>query len=474
MAMAAGAVHDGGYPQDLLSRHRRLKISHLRLKGALKTSVKKTLRSHIQESGTMKEFTDKAMSTVAAYMLSQMCNEALSLAVEKLTGYAAVNELISRAIYAVLVLFLVPAGLWALRNFELDKRTSLAGDQIQLLKLSLPMFFAWGWKDFVAAIINLMQDDGRHELWPEAVVACGLTVVIAFAEAFPCYQRSVTAASGGDSFWARMLSMLGSLGLAVGFAWNQVWSWAPTKLQGEVSAPIFKLMIQIIYFVLIGGLITTAHLRWHLLCGSDAGNAEEGDSHRQRSDEDDASVDDDLEEQNSTLVELFQYEEDFLWQSGKIAMDSLMFVYAWAQLDTLNVFYFRYINGCDTAKKCSYQLNIIFAGSLTFVFARLATMLKSEKRYTAWNQAATALTNKAMSLNVGWAWSAYSFVAMANAVEASECPALLTHVIFACFAWFLISVMHRKFEIERRAWDRHVAEETVNHGLGVSGTASSA
>lgn len=481
----ASSTEPPDHSTDLVKRHECLKSSHLRLKGALKCSVRKSLETHVRESDTTKEFADKAMSTISAYMMSQMCNEAISLATEGISDDKAVQNLVNRAIYAGLVLVFVPVGLWVLRNTEAWAAEShklngtILADQMQLLNLSLPMFFAWGWKDFVAAIIGLKQEG--HILWPELLVASGLTLIIAFCGVLPCYRRAhedVAAGGKGDTIFNRILTMPGSLGLATGFAWNEVCAWASKDLQKQVQAPLFKMMVQIAYFVIIGGLVTTVYLRWHRKPSFSSFYPQPLVEHLDHESHDGAGVTDKQKRQSfrsfakALISKIERCEARFLMQVGKVVMDALEFVYAWAQLDTINAFFFSYGNGCGSPKTCSYQLNLVLAGSLTIVFTRWATLLKSERRFSAWNQAATALTTKAISLNVGWAWSNYSYTAIENAVETARAPRLMTHVVCAAFAWFLISVMHRKFEIERRAWDRHIQEETVNHGLGVCGVSA--
>eukprot|EP00446_Apocalathium_sp_SHHI-4_P071341 CAMPEP_0177561554 /NCGR_PEP_ID=MMETSP0369-20130122/72004_1 /TAXON_ID=447022 ORGANISM="Scrippsiella hangoei-like, Strain SHHI-4" /NCGR_SAMPLE_ID=MMETSP0369 /ASSEMBLY_ACC=CAM_ASM_000364 /LENGTH=86 /DNA_ID=CAMNT_0019048503 /DNA_START=36 /DNA_END=293 /DNA_ORIENTATION=+ len=86
-------------------------------------------------------------------------------------------------------------------------------------------------------------------------------------------------------------------------------------------------------------------------------------------------------------------------------------------------------------------------------------MMKSEKRKSEWAQLSTDLTNNALSLCVGWGWSNFTSVACTRAVATSGMKPMHTYLICCIFTWAFISVLHRKFESERSAWDSHVEEE---------------
>jgi len=317
-----------------------------------------------------------------------------------------------------------------------------------------------------------------------------------------------------------MVAGLGNLGLAVGFAWNYVASWVPRKLMSmkEVEAPIFVFIIQFLYYVVITVAIVCIDTRWskaedrvkkrdeekrrwsesgHTPGQSDpVANAENSgassppatrkathearvmqemlrdivdDAHealRRRSEQGEGNAQAPSESSASTAssADLDEKPADGVFHeledaSRNVVLSALHFVYAWAQLDTANALVFTYLLGCESAGACGYRNNFLFAVAATIFFARVCVVLKLEKRYSDWNKASVALTTRACSLNTGWAWAGYCKAAIASAQGFEVFSPILMCVICMLFAWVCISFIHRRFEVERRAWDRHCKEE---------------
>jgi len=160
--------------------------------------------------------------------------------------------------------------------------------------------------------------------------------------------------------------------------------------------------------------------------------------------------------------------EDLAEASRNVILSALHFVYAWAQLDTLNALFFTYLLGCKDAQSCAYRYNFFFALGVTIVFARVCAVLKLEKRRSEWNKASVALMTKAFSLNTGWAWSTYCLTAIKSAQNHEVVHPIWMYVICTAFAWICITALHRKFEVERRAWDRHCKEEAHAYELSLA------
>mmetsp|Transcript_100633 Transcript_100633/g.323091 ORF Transcript_100633/g.323091 Transcript_100633/m.323091 type:complete len:473 (-) Transcript_100633:122-1540(-) len=451
----------------LEQRHEHLEISHTSLKSGIQRSVINSLAKATQVSSTSQKFVNQSMATVAAWMLSQTCYLAIAKASSlESTGVSTnVDNLVSRFIYAVLCTIAVPLLQWALRNHKLSTSTAVLADQLVLLNLCLPMFFAWAWKDVVGAFNQF--NDGVF--WVQLVVALSLVLIIAVLEMVPWHRHAIVATKVGgaaDTPCARILAMPASLGLAVGYSWNAVLSYPSKEAKDKTNALLFKMMIQIAYYFVVTAWITTAWYYWNRHVKNRKENKEQRDIQRELEAISPGSAADRQDPSISGLEDVKSMGGDFVNCFGQILMDSLTFVFAWALLDTVNALFFVYLAQCASPTSCTYQSNFGFAAGLTFIFMRLSQMLKEEKRISQWNQANADLTNKSLSLNVGWAWSNYCSTAIVNAVRMSGLGAEWTYVICSAFTWVFISIMHRKYEIERRAWDRHVSEETMNHGLG--------
>jgi len=328
---------------------------------------------------------------------------------------------------------------------------SFRRDQVQLFKTCLPMLFAWAWKGLVSAVLALRGNDFLTKM----AIAGVLTGFVIVAELCPCYSRNAKAIKmhgEGDTICARILVFPGHLGLSVGFAWNTLCTHFVNIACAHVHEPLLVLMIESVYFCVISAVITgiTVFL--------------------QRRIEDQKSelteVDRAPSQSNKELLKITHTIE---FVSSTTALDAVHFVYAWGQLGVLNAFFFTYLFGCESPTSCEnfgYQANFLFAVVLTAAAARGVGVLALETRAQAWNRAGSWLAAQALGLNVGWAWANFTSAAIADAVGHDggvKLPPSVMHTLCAVFAWMVISLMHRKFEVERRAWDRHVAEQEAEH-----------
>jgi len=340
----------------------------------------------------------------------------------------------------------------------------------------------------------VISSEGSEEFWPQLLAASCLTVVIGMAEALPCFRRSQQGVKAGDSrdtLCARIATMPAHLGLAVGYTWNAVFSWVPNTLIKKTNTGLFILMIQVVYYLIITSVITAVSIAWsrhhdtkaaadkqNLQAEQSRPDSENNDEQTdQRGDEQNeqqqkqpqqlAPSDDDTElglTPESAMWAVTKAEHDLLEMSGQVFIDSLGFIYAWAQLDTVNAFFFNYMLGCESSTLCTYQSNFALAAAVTLIFTRLAHIWKMEHRHSAWNRQATVLVNKSLSLNVGWAWSNYCSTAVASASASSTVDPICTYLMCTGFAWLVMSFVHRKFQVEQRAWSRHVKQEVLTHG----------
>jgi len=341
---------------------------------------------------------------------------------------------------------LVPTLDWFLR--DVPETRGFKRDQMHLFKTCLPMFFAWAWKGLVSAMINL--DGGAFLV--KILVALGISGFVVLAELCPCYSRRAQAISekgDGDTICARILVFPGHLGLSVGFAWNAVckhWQSAIT-----VEEPLLVFMIESVYFCVMTTLMVLLIIvltRRKRACTADLEDAEDDDG--------DTSFSEDM----------FRITNQLDFVTSATMMESVHFVFAWGQLDLLNAFFFTYLLGCESATTCTHQSNFAFATILTIIAAQGVSVLTVENRRQEVNKAFSDLARKALGLNVGWAWANWTTTAIANAVSGpTKIPHAAMYALCVAFAWFIISLMHHRFEVERRAWDKHVEQEaTIDFG----------
>mmetsp|Transcript_1553 Transcript_1553/g.3287 ORF Transcript_1553/g.3287 Transcript_1553/m.3287 type:complete len:507 (+) Transcript_1553:90-1610(+) len=485
VAVAAPAAAAAAQPRTrtrmtLAERHEALRKSHFELKGGVVNSVATVLTRHTKSSRTVAAFVNKSMATVAAWMLAQTCFLMITHPMKRLKLEEKVSNLACRIIYAVAMSCIVPLILWLLQKPS-NIRNMVLKDQASLINMVAPMCYAWAWKDVIAAILRLQsQTEHPEEYWAIAVATAIVAIVVdTLLYHCPAVRRAIkattaTTAKDGEytstvSFCQFLLSMPKSLGLAIGYAWNTVLSYPASELKQKVIARLFKFMLQVVYFLIVTFIITTAFKWWHSADSveqqrkdkdeaDDAPHAEKGDHHKH-------TLDVSQHAKLNLAQRIKEEESKMVHAAGQNFMTALTFVFAWAQLDLVNDFFFAYLMNCASPTVCSYQSNIGFASAITLVFTRWSFILTSEKRNSAWNQASAELTNMALSLNVGWAWSNYCSTAIASAVSTSGLSKPWTYVICSVFVWFFITVLHYKFEVERRAWDRHVHEETLSQGI---------
>eukprot|EP00429_Kryptoperidinium_foliaceum_P083191 CAMPEP_0176213978 /NCGR_PEP_ID=MMETSP0121_2-20121125/15936_1 /TAXON_ID=160619 /ORGANISM="Kryptoperidinium foliaceum, Strain CCMP 1326" /LENGTH=465 /DNA_ID=CAMNT_0017553055 /DNA_START=42 /DNA_END=1436 /DNA_ORIENTATION=+ len=394
-------------PEDAYSAElAELKESHKKLKQAVRLRVHKAMADHNTHVATSKKFAETSLGTIAGWITAQTFYFIILRGLDPLGIDRLLESFLARLIYAVLASILVPVLDWSLSNKMSDSEHFLA-DQVHLVKICLPMFFAWAWKDVISAAFALAGES----LLIQIATALAVTSAMVVVETLPTFRRARQAMKergGSDSLFERMVAMLGNLALAVGFAWNTVFSRVPKHFFSLVKAPMFVFMVQVVYYVLMTTFIILIAMRLR---------AWKRQRHQEKQEHAEAEKAHDPERGYSQLVvhRVSSIAADAEVAGLSVVISALHFVYAWAQLDTVNALFFTYLLRCDGPGTCGYQYNFYFALIATLVFARAAAAMKLEGRLTKWNRESAALMIKAFSMNTGWAWASYCKTAITDA-----------------------------------------------------------
>jgi len=319
---------------------------------------------------SFKEFSQKSMATIAGWIIATTAGLALDELFKEVIDDLVVVDVVSRAVYALIILVTVPLVDWRLRNYLTCEQGSFLADQVRLVKICQPMFAAWAWKDLVESLLSY----SGNTFLSTSVAALVITSIVIAGQVTPCFKwapRNIS--SGGNSLVAKMLYNLSNLGLAVGYAWNSVFAYAPTELMKEVKAPMFAFMIQVPYYFVITALIV--YIIAKASGSEDAAAAVAIADSKTKLEE---QLQNHMREGVTTIeiaeelvVNFVTDVTDDLSDAGKdVILNALHFVYAWAQFDTIEALYFTYLLGCEVPTSCSYQSNFAFALATAVIFGR--------------------------------------------------------------------------------------------------------
>jgi len=455
--------------EEVTGKHEKLSNDYRALKRTMQKQIHKRLRDETTFLDTFKEFSQNSMATIVGWITAKTAGLALDEFFKQAIDDAKVVDVLSRAVYVVFVLIAVPLLDWLLHQpwiLHSPEQGGFKADQVRLVKICQPMFSAWGLKDLVQSLLNY----AGNTFWSTLVASVIITAVLVVVQLTPCFRWAFKNVNDGkNNLVARMLHNLSNLGLAVGFAWNSVFEYGPNELINKVRAPMFALMIQVLYYFLVSTIIV-----WIIAKVSDehedpkpgakAGDKE--DVEKAQAAKHDAAHEHlkhakTLDEVGDLAVHFAADVGDEVADASRdVLLKALHFVYAWAQLDTIEALYFTYLLQCSGPATCSYQSNFAFALAATFIFGRVAAALKLEKQDSEWNRVLQDLTIKALSLNTGWAWASYCRTAVLSAVAyEDQVTPLGMYAIFTAFAWVCISILHHRLEIERRHWNKVIQKE---------------
>lgn len=157
------------------------------------------------------EFAGKALATILASALSSLLDRTLVSLWDE--------ELVIRIVYTVLASLLMPPLAWALSG-EVTHGQTATKDALKLIAKASPMILAWAWKDLVS---QLCTDTKEHKWVAYPLIALGMLLGVAAWKMLPGYEVAAKCEIQQDpGLCSRYLAMAQSLGLATGFACNQV------------------------------------------------------------------------------------------------------------------------------------------------------------------------------------------------------------------------------------------------------------
>jgi len=389
---------------------------------------------------TLKKYMTTSMATCVAWITSDTFYYLVATALHRSQDTMSKSEaFVTRTIYAVLAMILIPVVLWALRpQAGRTQGTTFLADCLKLVVSFVPMILNW-------AIMNVVVSltDWVVEWWASLVVALGFMALLTAFELTPYYKNAKAAVEAGDAddtICTRLCMIPANCFLALGRAWNIFINHPITALQDQVAGkPHLVFFIQMVYYILANTAIILLTGWWSGRSVVLAKKAKE-------------------EEDHSLCMTVEHHEADIEMVSGDLFIGALSFVYAWALMYTLNDFFFMVICNCASASACSYQSNFAFAIILTIIFTRISTNLQYQDRKETFGKASQSLIIHAFSLCTGWAWIGYSMQAI-KAVEvevggdAAVCHTILFLAanIFAGLSWHGFLAAKRRHRRQRHA-----------------------
>jgi len=453
-----------------------VKLAHMlikRLKSDLK-SVKsiqankahKLLSKSEGDDAAMKKFMELVIATVNAWVTSQFFYELLRQAVSKATSTIGHDNLIARSIYAVVVSILVPLLDVLLARGGLPiQGAGLWQDGKRLFQACQGILLAWGWKDWINQVIFAADEqDSDNNVGTEfgiaLLVAAVFTLILALAEALPCYGRSkkaVDTGGAGATFLQRFAILPSRVGLAAGFAWDQVAQFGIVQLQRRVQSTNVDFLIQLSYYLLLTPVIVYLTVKW------------DTKQNELKSEEAKAEVEA-ADRSNSGLSRMIKsaehYGEEFERMAGTIVVSSLSFVYAWALSNTLNNLFFRVVMACEGAVTCTQGSNMVFSLGLSFLGVSIVMFKQTVHRRQKLTQTNQVLQMNAWALSVGWSWANSTKVALNRAKSSmKEGGGGQFFFVAMVIIWIVAFAVYRTFMQERRAWKRNRREEAIENGL---------
>eukprot|EP00928_Gymnodinium_smaydae_P044802 TRINITY_DN29906_c0_g1_i1.p1 TRINITY_DN29906_c0_g1~~TRINITY_DN29906_c0_g1_i1.p1 ORF type:complete len:452 (-),score=35.33 TRINITY_DN29906_c0_g1_i1:447-1754(-) len=372
-------------------------------------------------------FVSKCLTVLLAEGLSNTCYQILEDVMVADGQLDTVQALLARSIYAVLITLYATVMSWVSSKSARAKKTDFLGLCLQLHATVCPVLLAWGWKDWAAALDKW----SGPELWDEVVVAISLTLVVAVAQAFPCFRRFKAAvAEGGesDTLLARIVILPSNLGLTLGYVWNMVATYFVQKVQSLNGLHHYVFAIQAAYTLIVGVSVTFTLL-------AIAQRAE-----KQKSDSSDPGKPDKMYEWGGAVQKT--------WTD--LLCSVLAFVYAWALLDSCDDWAFGVMFGCSGPTACSYQSNFVYAMTITVVFSYFSSVLCTWQQLESENTSlgkAISLQINAMVLTVGWAWMNFYSAWTSHATKgASVLHTMIVYVIVLIFIVVFVALFNFVFQ----------------------------
>jgi hypothetical protein len=266
-----------------------------------------------------------AVAHVTSYTFHGIVIDILTLSDFRPTAEAALG---ARFAYALLASCVWPLLMWLLRGNCTMGETPFR-DNLLLLSKCLPMLVAWAWKDVIMQFHNVVD-----EIWGYAVVAVCLTFVLALLEVIPCIKRAHEAINVGgvaDTYLNRILDVPRHLNLALGYAWNSVFSYGLARLQRKLQDDMTKVFVQFLYFILVRAIVVKTTCFWYGEHDVSIFNFKRvrrlEDNHASKNSETEAG-------------KLRKEMCDITGAAGNLIVTSLSFVYGWALSYTTKAFYF--------------------------------------------------------------------------------------------------------------------------------------
>eukprot|EP00929_Paragymnodinium_shiwhaense_P079084 TRINITY_DN41107_c0_g1_i1.p1 TRINITY_DN41107_c0_g1~~TRINITY_DN41107_c0_g1_i1.p1 ORF type:complete len:533 (-),score=112.83 TRINITY_DN41107_c0_g1_i1:459-1991(-) len=425
---------------------KRLKEEHHALRELLVAGRMLDFETQRERDASLRDFVAKSMATTAAFISAQTAFSYLRILAEHTEGMRpAVFVLLLKLIYAVFATVACPIVMWRLKLYD-GSHTASVADFLLLVKSASPMTLAWAWRDVVIALdgLHLFGDAFAIQVATDLGIAVVVTLLIAVAEISPCYKRErlkVLTGGEGDRLWSRYVLLPGQLGLANGYAWNQVATHVITKIMRLMpDDALMRWLVQAVYCALCleGVRRVTRRFKAAKLV-------------------DDQAAPDDGTFSWQDVVEKGQ-ELEYTLASNVV--NSLSFVFAWALSDTLNLLVFDVFLGCNGPSECSYKYNFAYCCIISVVGAGLVFEAKQADRALDEHHTLHTLRITALTLTVGWAWATFSATWVDYLVAESSfrtqdsdhkdvATANYYLIIFVCH-WVLLGLLFHDFMRNRR------------------------
>jgi len=343
-------------------------------------------------------FAQKVLNVLLAEAVSNTFFQFLLVWLDSSDGMLA-----ARTLYAVLISIFAPMVSLSLAKSQITKGVTFLAITMSLVGKICPVLLAWAWKDW-AKQLDSWAGTG---LWDEVSVAVALTIIVAAAQATPCYARAQHAVKSGenDTLWARMAVLPGNLGLTLGFVWNMVARYFVGEVQEWESAQNweYQFLVQFVYTVVFGlfaAFVTTVLHRQRTARAAhvDAEKTEANTDHGE------------VEHATQSSKQLNDMMHDWSnHMAGWIPqlLSILSFIYAWAFLDLSDAWGLGVICWCESSSACSYQNNFLYALATTVACTYSAKMLHACQQAidsSGFIANVISLQLNAMMLTVGWTW----------------------------------------------------------------------
>eukprot|EP00928_Gymnodinium_smaydae_P056452 TRINITY_DN39838_c0_g1_i1.p1 TRINITY_DN39838_c0_g1~~TRINITY_DN39838_c0_g1_i1.p1 ORF type:complete len:616 (-),score=69.37 TRINITY_DN39838_c0_g1_i1:168-1940(-) len=350
------------------------------------SNAKETAREVMTQLFLMKVF-----YTVAAWLVETFLLDAISLFHEDIVGTHSTTQdvklanLTNQLVYMGILILFAPPLQYLLRNVTPGEKSSSFLYAVVLLKQSIPMILAWGFKNTVDKFLAFTDKD----LWDECAVAGGLLVVVTIVQHIPRVTRAQrhVKKKKRDSVLNRYLCLPFTLLLSVAYAVNLVARYGITELKDRTNLTnraeaALGVFVQAIYFQLTLTITVRVTRCWDQSSRKKAEQVEEHDP-------------------ESHAAALRAEAEAGL---GETFVHALSFLLGWALNDFIDTVYYRFLWNLSSESAASMAQVWFFGIGTTALLGGYVKHLNLSAAARMESRNYKALMKTALALVVGWAW----------------------------------------------------------------------